>query len=90
MIDKFITFKEPCVIEDDEDRKGGIIFRSHAVLTNGEHILISDAKHGEGYAAIDETLAFKCDDDGNVVEWSEIAGGRGLRTEDVVNELNSN
>lgn len=89
MIEKFITFKEPHVIEDDEVRKGGIIFRSHAVLTSGEHILISDAKHGSGFAAVDETIVFKCDEEGNVTAWDGVMEARNTRTDEIVVRINT-
>ena len=88
MIEKFLKFKEPTVIEEKDDRKGGIIFRSHVVMTGGQHLMISDAQHGTGYAKIDETLAFPCNEEGEITEWSEVAGGRMMRTEDVIRELN--
>ncbi len=96
MIDRFITFKEPVVIEDDFEngtltRKGGMIFRSHVVMTDGRHFSISDAQHGHGMFAINETLVFPCDEEGNVTEWQEAPwGGREKRTEEVVNEMNRN
>jgi hypothetical protein len=93
VIDRFITFKEPVVIEDCFEngtlaRKGGMIFRSHVVMTDGRHFTISDAQHGHGMFAINETLVFPCDEDGNVTEWIEQWGGRELRTEEVVNQMN--
>jgi len=94
VIDKFLKFKEPHVIEDELDgdnllRKGGIIFRSHVVMTDGKHFAISDAQHGHGMFAIDETLVFPCDEEGNVTEWTEEPwGGRYMRTEEVVSQMN--
>lgn len=88
MIEKFITFKEPNVIEDCDGRKGGMLFRTHVVLVDGRHVLISDAQHGEGMLRINETLAFPCDEEGNVTQWVEVAGGRDLRTDDVIREMN--
>lgn len=94
MIDRFITFKEPVVIEDEIEngiltRKGGMIFRSHVVMTDGRHFSISDAQHGQGGFAIDETLVFPCDEEGNVTEWQEGPwGGRAVRTEEVVRQMN--
>jgi len=94
VIDRFITFKEPVVIEDEIEngiltRKGGMIFRSHVVMTDGRHFSISDAQHGQGGFAINETLVFPCDEEGNVTEWQEGPwGGREVRTEEVVNQMN--
>jgi hypothetical protein len=94
MIDKFVTFKEPVVVEDRFENdtlvhKGGIIFRSHVVMTDGRHYLISDSQHGSGRFAIDETMVFPCDEDGNVASWEEGPwGGREMRTEQVVAEMN--
>ena len=88
MIDKFITYKEPHVIEDEDDRKGGIIFRTVARLTDGKHVVISDANHGEGMFLIDETLVFECDEEGTVKNWTELTGGRGIRTDEVIRMLN--
>ena len=95
MIDKFVTFKEPLVVDDHIEngnlvKKGGIIFRSHVTMTDGRHYMISDAKHGDGRFAIDETLVFPCDDEGNVTEWQECPwGGHGMRTEDAIRSMNS-
>ncbi len=96
MIDKFLKFKEPVVIEDHFEndklvKKGGIIFRSHVVMTNGQHYMISDAQHGNGMFEINETLVFQCDENGNVDDWQEGPwGGRGTRTEEVINQMNRN
>jgi len=94
MIDKFVTFKEPVVVEDHFEndtlvKKGGIIFRSHVIMTDGRHYLISDSRHGSDRFAIDETMVFPCDEDGNVTKWEEGPwGGREMRTEEVVNQMN--
>lgn len=95
MIDRFIKFKEPVVVEDYFEsgrlvKKGGIIFRSHVVMTDGRHFMISDSQHGNGMFAINETLVFPCDESGTVTDWSEAPdwGGRDKRTEEVVNEMN--
>ena len=94
MIDRFISFKEPVVIDDVVEngilvRKGGMIFRGHVVLTDGRHFSISDAQHGQGGFAVDETLVFQCDEEGHVTDWEEAPwGGRGMRTEAVVVEMN--
>jgi hypothetical protein len=89
MIDKFITFKEPHPVEDTLAFKGGMIFRTHVVMTDGRHLLISDAKHGSGFAEIDETLVFECDESGTVTDWTEIEGCRLARTEEIINRLNA-
>ena len=34
-----------------------------------------------------ETLVFPCDADGEVTDWSEIAGGRGVSREEAIEEL---
>ena len=94
MIDKFLKFKEPVVIDDIVEngillKKGGIIFRSHVIVTDGRHYMISDAQHGNGISAINETMVFPCDEDGNVTEWQEGPwGGPGTRTEEVVSQMN--
>ena len=95
MIDRFIKFKEPIIIEDDNQggktlRKGDIIFRSHVVMTDGRHFIISDAQHGEGFSRIDETFVFPCDEERETTDWTEVGdwSGREVRTEWVVNEMN--
>lgn len=88
MIERFITFKEPHIIEDKPDHKGGLLLRTHVVMSDGRHFVISDAKHGEGWGLVDETLAFPSDPEGNITDWTEVAGGRFVRTEDVINSLN--
>lgn len=88
MIDKFVSFKEPIILEDRSGIKGGIVFRTHVITTDGKHLLISDACHGNGIYAVDETLVFECDEEGTVTDWTEVAGGRGMRTDDVIREMN--
>lgn len=88
MIDKFITYKEPTVVEPNDISNGGIIFRTVARLMNGKHILISDANHGSGIYAVDETLVFPCDEEGTVSDWAELGGGRGIRTDEVIQMVN--
>jgi len=95
MIDRFVTFKEPTVVEDHFEndklvRKGGIIFRSHVIMTDGHHLIISDAQHGSGMYEVNETLVFPCDDEGSISDWSEVSewGGRFMRTEECINLMN--
>ena len=95
MIERFITYKEPHPIADEFDavgsllRKGGMLFRSHVVMANGENFLISDAQHGSGYASVDETLVFRCDEEGNITSWDEVIGGASQRTDEIVHRLNT-
>lgn len=65
-----------------------IIFKTHVVMTDGQHLMISDTQRGSGYTRIDETLVFMCDQDGNVVDWTEVAGSRCARTDQVISDLN--
>lgn len=88
MIDRFISYKEPKPFILD-GKEIGIIFRTRVLMTDGRYLVISDAQHGEGLRKIDETLVFPCDEEGSVTEWIEIAGGRGVRTNEVVKILNS-
>jgi hypothetical protein len=90
MIERFVKFKDPVIIEDSDNKKGGIIFRTHVVMTDGRNLLISDARHGDVIYAINETLVFPCDEEGNITEWCEVEGGRFSRTEEIINRLNSN
>ena len=83
-IKKFISYKEPHPC----DGEGGIIFRSHVVMSDGQHIMISDSRHGSGFTQVDETLAFLCNEEGEITDWGEVAGGRCVRTDLIVNELN--
>jgi len=89
MIEKFITFKEPFPVEETPMSKGGIIFRTHVLMTDGRHLLVSDAKHGSGFSEIDETLVFECDESGDVTDWTEVEGRKFARTEEILGILNS-
>lgn len=86
-IKKFITYKEPITFEC-HDGLGGIIFRSHVIMSDDQHLLISDTQRGKGFERIDETLVFMCDENGEVSGWSQVAGGRYLRTDEIVKSLN--
>lgn len=88
MIEKFISYKEPKPFISD-GKEIGIIFRTRVLMTDGRYLVISDAQHSEGLRKIDETLVFPCDEEGNVTEWIEIAGGREVRTDEVIKILNS-
>ncbi len=41
----------------------------------------------DGYPQWDETLAFLCNEDGEVKNWSEVAGGSGMNISDVITEI---
>jgi len=86
-IKEFVAYKEPIPFESD-GVESGIMFRSHVVMSDGQHLILSDAQHGTGWLTVDETLVFKCDEGGTIVNWAEVAGGRGIRTDEVVSELN--
>lgn len=88
MIAKFITYKEPHRVTGEKGEETGIMFRSHVLMSDGRHLVISDAQHGVGLYRIDETLVFPCDEEGRVTEWHEVEGGRGMRTDEVVRILN--
>ena len=85
-ISHFVTYKEPVPLTRED--LTGIIFRSHVVMSDGQNLIISDSQHGDGWARVNETLVFRCDSDGTITDWSEVGGGRELRTDEVVNELN--
>ena len=34
-----------------------------------------------------ETLVFRCDGDGNVTDWGDVAGGRGYSREEAISDL---
>lgn len=88
MIAKFITYKEPHKVTGENGEETGIMFRSHVLMGDGRHLVISDAQHGTGLYRIDETLVFPCDEEGQVTEWQEVEGGRGMRTDEVIKILN--
>lgn len=88
MIEKFIKFKEPVIFGGRDGAEDGIVFRTQVVMTDGRNLLISDAQHGKGIYAVDETLVFQCDDEGEVTDWTEVTGGRFARTEDIIKLLN--
>jgi hypothetical protein len=88
-VDRFISYKLPVPVEPYTDSSAeDIIFKTHLVMTDGQHLMISDAQHGSGWAAIDETLVFMCDESGDIKDWVEVAGGRMTRTDQIVSDLN--
>ena len=53
-----------------------------------DYILLSHAPAREdGYPQWDETLAFICNEDGEVKNWTEVAGGSGMNISDVLTEI---
>ena len=53
-----------------------------------DYVLLSHAPAREdGYPQWDETLAFLCNEDGEVKNWSEVAGGSGMNITDVITEI---
>jgi hypothetical protein len=88
MIAKFITYKEPHKVTGENGEETGIMFRSHVLMSDGRHLAISDAQHGVGLYRIDETLVFPCNESGEITNWTEVAGGREMRTDEVVKNLN--
>tara|TARA_R110000751_G_C13528386_1_gene453578 strand:+ start:342 stop:602 length:261 start_codon:yes stop_codon:yes gene_type:complete len=54
-----------------------------------EYVLISESgpEVTEGWLEHSETLAFLCDEDGNVKSWTEVAGGSMMQTHDVIAEI---
>ena len=87
-INNFLTYKVPTTIERSTHNAGGMIYKTHVVMSDGQNLLISDAQHGNGVYKIDETLVFTCDESGNINSWTEVAGSRNARTDEIVCELN--
>jgi hypothetical protein len=53
-----------------------------------DYVLLSHAPAREdGYPQWDETLAFICNEDGEVKNWTEVAGGSGMNISDVLTEI---
>tara|TARA_R100001244_G_scaffold105130_1_gene78000 strand:- start:203 stop:463 length:261 start_codon:yes stop_codon:yes gene_type:complete len=54
-----------------------------------EYVLISETgpELTEGFVEHPETLAFLCDEDGNVESWTALAGGSMMQTHDVIMEI---
>jgi hypothetical protein len=54
-----------------------------------EYVLISESgpELTDGAMEHPETLAFMCDEDGNVQSWTEVAGGSMMQTHDVIVEI---
>ena len=53
-----------------------------------DYILLSHAPAREdGYPQYPETLAFLCNEDGEVKSWTEVAGGSGMNIIDVISEI---
>ena len=64
---------------------------SHQTImkVDDEYVLISESgpELTEGMLEHVETLAFMCDEDGNVESWTEVAGGSMMQTHDVILEI---
>jgi len=82
MIEKFITFKDPFVIEGTNN--DGIIFRTHVRMTNGEHFMISEVKRKDYVGA----ALFVCDEKACILNWEKTFGRANMTTEDIVCKLN--
>ena len=53
-----------------------------------DYVLLSHVPAREnGYPQWDETLAFLCNEDGEVKNWTEVAGGSGMNISDVISEI---
>ena len=53
-----------------------------------DYVLLSHAPAREdGYPQWDETLAFLCNEDGEVKNWTEVAGGSSMTIADVIAEI---
>lgn len=89
-IDRFITYKFPMPVDPmmTDQAVGGMSYKTHVVMTDGQHLMISDTQRGPGYARIDETLVFMCDQGGDITDWTEVAGSRCARTDQIVSDLN--
>lgn len=87
-INDFLTYKVPTTIERSTRNAGGVIYKTHVVMSDGQNLLISDEQHGDGVYKIDETLVFTCDESGNINSWAEVAGSRNARTDEIIRELN--
>lgn len=82
MIEKFITFKDPAVIEGTDN--DGIIFRTHVKMTSGTHFMISECKR-KSYVG---TSSFLCDENGKILNWERTLGNVNVTTEDIISQLN--
>ena len=60
-------------------------FKGEACLVRraDEYFVVSSVDAYSGF----ETLAFPADSDGKVVDWGEVAGGRGVFRDEVIAEL---
>jgi len=53
-----------------------------------DYVLLSHVPAREdGYPQWEETLAFLCNEDGEVKKWVEVAGGSGMNISDVITEI---
>ena len=53
-----------------------------------DYVLLSHVPAREfGYPQYSETLAFLCNEDGEVKNWSEVAGGSAMTIADVISEI---
>ena len=53
-----------------------------------DYVLLSHAPANEhGYPQYPETLGFLCDEDGEVKNWTEVAGGSYMQISDVITEI---
>jgi hypothetical protein len=83
VIEKFITFKEPHVIEGTDG--DGIIFRTHVRMTRGEYLMISEVKRKDYVGA----ASFVCDEKACILNWEKTFGRENMTTEDIISYLNN-
>lgn len=50
-------------------------------------LLLQTPAREDGYPQWDETLAYLCNEDGEVRNWTEVAGGSYFKISDVLNEI---
>lgn len=64
-------------------------FRGQACLVQNEEteeffVISTVTPHSSEYDGDFETLAFRADADGSIIDWMEVAGGRNMSTADVI------
>ena len=57
------------------------------IMKVGEEYVLIFESGPDGGLEHPETLAFMCDEDGNVQSWTEVAGGSMMQTHDVIVEI---
>ena len=78
---KIHTYMAPIEIGD------GYGFQSIVSPEPDVYLLVSEVHHGKSSYRVDETLVFPCDQSGNVLNYTELHGGRQMNTAEAILDI---